>query len=137
MNLKTYTFVLAALTTTAFATTAPSTTQTGGGFNMMELLKFLPFFGLFYYFLIHQPKKNAKVQEEFVRSLKKGDKVITSAGMLAVVHKRNEKNNTVSIEISDGVIVEILEKALTKAPQAQDTVVPLNTTKNSTSKTAN
>jgi preprotein translocase subunit YajC len=117
----------ASLTTTlstAFASSAISSWAPGleiAGFNIIEIVKFLPFIAIFYYFLIHQPKKKAKEHQEILSALKKGDKIVTSGGIFGVIYKIETNNNEVLIEIAENVRVEILKSAISPVTPSSKT----------------
>jgi preprotein translocase subunit YajC len=95
-----------------------ATEQTSGGFSM--LIMPLIFLVIFYFLLWRPQSKRAKDQKELVNSIKKGDEVITSGGMLCKVAEVNEKY--ISVAIAEGIIVK-LQKA------AVNTVLPKGTIK--------
>jgi len=70
--------------------------QNGGGmgFLITNLLFFAIFIGLFYFLLIRPERKrrqeHQKEHQKFIQSLKKGDKVITSAGILGTIEQVEE-----------------------------------------------
>ena len=70
---------------------------------------FLPLiliFGVFYILLIRPQQKKVKQHREMLNNLKKGDKIITSGGIIAEINKVNEKKELI-IEISDGIEIKI------------------------------
>ena len=70
---------------------------------------FLPLiliFGVFYLLLIRPQQKKIKLHREMLNNIKRGDKVITSGGIIGKVTKVNE-NKELSIEISDQVEIKI------------------------------
>ncbi len=75
----------------------------GGGFPLL-------FMGLmilvFWLFMIRPQAKKAKQQKAFINELKKGDKVVTIAGIHGVINKINE-DGTISLEISPGSYIKI------------------------------
>ncbi len=62
---------------------------------------------VFYLFLILPQQKQRKKHKEFIESLKRGDKVITSSGIYGTITKVNE--NDFVIEIADGVNIKIIK----------------------------
>ena len=70
----------------------------------------LVFMGLmilvFWLFMIRPQAKKAKDQKNFINDLKKGDKVVTIAGIHGVVNKINE-DNTLNLEVSPGSYLKI------------------------------
>lgn len=73
----------------------------------------LVFMGLmilvFWLFMIRPQAKKAKQQKQYIHDLKKGDKVITIAGIHGTINKINE-DNTISLEVSPGSYLK-LEKS--------------------------
>ncbi len=62
---------------------------------------------VFYLFLILPQQRQRKKHREFIESLRKGDKVITSSGIYGTIVKVNERDFV--IEIADGVQIRILK----------------------------
>ena len=65
-------------------------------------------FVIFYFFLIRPQQKKVKDHKVMVDSLKRGDKVITSGGLIATVERVME-NDRLEIQISENVSVEIIK----------------------------
>jgi preprotein translocase subunit YajC len=78
----------------------------GKGSSSMSLV----FMGLmilvFWMFMIRPQAKKAKQQKTFITDLKKGDKVVTIAGIHGIINKVNE-DNTISLEVSPGSYLKI------------------------------
>ncbi|MES2377898.1 MAG: preprotein translocase subunit YajC [Bacteroidota bacterium] len=55
--------------------------QAAGGFDPKQLIVFGLIIVVFYFFMIRPQVKKQKDQKNFVSDLKKGDKVVTTAGM--------------------------------------------------------
>ena len=66
-----------------------------GGFDPKQLLMFGAIAVVFYFFMIRPQMKKQKDQKKYVEELKKGDKVITTAGM----HGRVAEINDISVLI--------------------------------------
>jgi len=70
----------------------------------------LVFMGLmilvFWLFMIRPQAKKAKQQKNFINDLKKGDKVVTIAGIHGTVNKINE-DGTLMLEVSPGSYLKI------------------------------
>ena len=64
-------------------------------------------FVIFYFFLIRPQQKKVKEHKLMVQNLKRGDKVITSGGIIATVERVME-NDRAEIEIAENVKVEIV-----------------------------
>ena len=70
---------------------------------------FLPLiliFGVFYILLIRPQQKKVKLHREMLNNLKRGDKVITSGGIIGSISKVND-NKELLVEITDGVEIKI------------------------------
>jgi preprotein translocase subunit YajC len=61
---------------------------------------------VFWMFMIRPQAKKAKQQKTFIADLKKGDKVVTIAGIHGVINKVNE-DGTLSLEVSPGSYLKI------------------------------
>ena len=64
-------------------------------------------FVIFYFFLIRPQQKKVKDHKAMVEALKRGDKVITSGGIVGTV-ERIIDNEKVEFKISDNVNVEVV-----------------------------
>lgn len=65
---------------------------------------------VFYFFMIRPQMKKAKEQKKFVEELKKGDKVITSAGIHGRIIDMNE--TTVVLEVEGGSKIRFDKSAI-------------------------
>ena len=80
----------------------------GGGGDLTSLLPFVLIFVVFYFFLIRPQQKRAKEHREMVSQLRRGDKVITSGGLVGTVTKSVDDHETVEVEIAKDVKVNIM-----------------------------
>ena len=81
--------------------------QASPGFGGTGQLIFLGLMVLvFWMFMIRPQAKKAKQQKTFINDLKKGDKVITIAGIHGTINKVNE-DGTISLEVSPGSYLKI------------------------------
>ena len=71
-----------------------------------QFIPLILIFVIFYFFLIRPQQKKAKEHKTMVENLKRGDKVITSGGIVGRV-ERIIDNEKVEVEIADNVKVEI------------------------------
>ena len=72
-----------------------------------QFIPLILIFVVFYFFLIRPQQKKVKDHKLMVESLKRGDKVITSGGIIATV-ERVMDNDRAEISISDEVKVEVV-----------------------------
>ncbi|MGB0709293.1 MAG: preprotein translocase subunit YajC [Candidatus Puniceispirillaceae bacterium] len=80
----------------------------GGGGDLTSLLPFVLIFVVFYFFLIRPQQKRAREHREMVSQLRRGDKVITSGGLVGTVTKSVDDQETVEVEIAKDVKVNIM-----------------------------
>ena len=73
-----------------------------------QFIPLILIFIIFYFFLIRPQQKKVKEHKLMVENLKRGDKVITSGGIVARVERVME-NDRAEIEIADNVKVEIVK----------------------------
>ena len=79
--------------------------MSGSGFA--QFVPLILIFVIFYFFLIRPQQKKVKEHKAMVESLKRGDKVVTSAGIIGTV-ERIIDNEKVEVNISENVNVEII-----------------------------
>ena len=78
--------------------------------NAAGIGQFIPLiliFVIFYFFLIRPQQKKVKEHKAMVQSLKRGDKVVTSGGIVGTV-ERIIDNEKVEVQISENVNVEVI-----------------------------
>jgi len=73
-----------------------------------QFIPLILIFVIFYFFLIRPQQKKVKDHKLMVENLKRGDKVVTSGGIVATVERVME-NDRAEIEIADNVKIEIVK----------------------------
>jgi preprotein translocase subunit YajC len=101
-----------------------ATDPKGGG--SIQLLMMGAIILVFWMFMIRPQAKKAKLQKQFINDMKKGDKVVTIAGIHGVVHKVNE-DNTLQLEINPGSYIKI-ERSAVSLEWSQQLNKPVATT---------
>ena len=85
-----------------------------------QFIPLILIFVIFYFFLIRPQQKKVKEHKAMVESLKRGDKVVTSAGIIGTV-ERIIDNEKAEILIAENVKVEVIKatgiQALMNAPE--------------------
>ena len=76
--------------------------------GIAQFIPLILIFVIFYFFLIRPQQKKIKDHKQMVENLKKGDKVITSGGIIGTVERVME-NEMLEVRISDDVTVEIVK----------------------------
>ena len=77
------------------------------GSGIGQFIPLILIFVIFYFFLIRPQQKKAKDHKLMVNNLKRGDRVVTSGGIVGTVD-RIVDNDKVEILISENVIVEVV-----------------------------
>jgi preprotein translocase subunit YajC len=96
-------------------------TPGGGGMGFEFIIWMVFLFGLMYFLLIRPQKKQRKQHEEMISSLKKGDRVMTTGGILGTI--RGISANITTIEIADGVNVRVRKEHISQLqmdPKAEE-----------------
>ena len=73
-----------------------------------QFIPLILIFVIFYFFLIRPQQKKVKDHKLMVENLKRGDKVVTSGGIIATVERVME-NDRAEIVIAENVKVEIIK----------------------------
>ncbi len=69
-------------------------------------------FAVFYFLMIRPQQKKQKELKAMLAAVKKGDRVLTSGGILGTVAKVTPDSNEVELEIATGVKVIVLRETL-------------------------
>lgn len=88
------------------------------GFGGLMPLIFI--FVFFYFFLLRPQQKKAKEHQNLLKTLKKGDKIITSGGIHASVVSVKEK--TFEIKIADQINIQISKEAVSEVLQDETAI---------------
>jgi preprotein translocase subunit YajC len=65
---------------------------------------------MFYFLLIRPQQKQRKDQEELLKAVKTGDKVLLNSGIFGIVS--NVKDKSLMVKIADNVKIEVLKSAV-------------------------
>jgi preprotein translocase subunit YajC len=112
MDLNNLNGILAQATSPAAGATQPNPTG-----DMMRMILTFALFGVIFYFVLIRPQqKRAKQQAEMLKSVRPGDKVVTSGGIVGVVVTVKEKTLTIrsgdaKMEITKAAVGEIVERS--------------------------
>lgn len=100
------------------ATVAPSNEAAPADLSADKMLRdnFLllgALFFIFYFVLIKPQQKRVKLHQEMMKSLKKGDKVLTSGGLIGTIIKF-EGDEVIVLEIAQAVRVRVAKSAISE-----------------------
>ena len=94
------------------------------------LIQFAPMifiFVIFYFLLIAPMRRKQKKTQEMLSKLKKGDEVITGAGIFGRIAALDEERGFVVLQIADNVKIKVLRSAvagLASEPEAAKSSAP-------------
>lgn len=80
----------------------------GGGDAFTSFLPIILIFVVFYFLLIRPQQRKMKQHRAMLGQVKRGDRVLTGGGIIGTVTKVKEETDEVTVEISDGVKVDVL-----------------------------
>jgi preprotein translocase subunit YajC len=83
--------------------------------NGQGIAQFIPLiliFIIFYFFLIRPQQKRVKDHKVMVDTLKRGDEVITSGGIIGIVDRVME-DDRIEVTISEGTKVQVIRSTIT------------------------
>ena len=83
--------------------------------NGQGIVQFIPLiliFVIFYFFLIRPQQKRVKDHKAMVESLKRGDEIITSGGIIGTIDRVME-DDRIEVIIGDDVKVQIIRSTIT------------------------
>ena len=85
----------------------------GSASLISSLIPLVVLFAIFYFLVIRPQQKQVKKHKEMLDALQKGDKVITSGGLICEVVKPEEDSIKVKLN-DDGVIVKVAREYIAK-----------------------
>ncbi len=68
-------------------------------------------FGMFYFLMIRPQRRRQKEQEEMIHQLRKGDRIVTSAGIFGQVESIS--NDSVVLKIESGATIRVAKGSIT------------------------
>ena len=78
------------------------------GSGIGQFIPLILIFVIFYFFLIRPQQKKVKEHKLMLENLKRGDKVVTSGGIVGTI-ERVIDNDKVDVSISENVNVEVIK----------------------------
>jgi preprotein translocase subunit YajC len=114
-------FVSEALAQTA-GTAAPASPLGDIGFFVPLILVFI----VMWFFMIRPQQKKQKAHQAMIRAAKRGDRIVTSGGIVGTITKANDADNDVEVEIAKDVKIRVMRHAISdivnRNPEAAKTV---------------
>lgn len=94
----------------------------GDGAGLIQLLPLVLIFVVFYFLLIRPQQKKMKAHRALVEALRRGDRVVTSGGLMGTVTKV-VSDTELQVEIAEGVRVKVvrsmIQEVLSKGEPAE------------------
>jgi preprotein translocase subunit YajC len=100
-------FVSEALAQTAGAA-APSSPLGDIGFFVPLILVFV----VMWFFMIRPQQKKQKEHQAMIRAAKRGDRIVTSGGIVGTITKAGDADNEVEVEIAKDVKIRVMRHAI-------------------------
>jgi preprotein translocase subunit YajC len=96
--------------TPAFAQAAPGA---GGGNFLIQLLPFIMILGIMYFLIIRPQQTRLKQHRDMIASIKRGDTVVTSGGLIGKV-TRVIGDTELQVEIAENVKVRVIRSTISE-----------------------
>lgn len=109
------------------APAAAAGSPVAGSSFMQQISGFLPLiliFAVFYILIIRPQQRKMDEQNKMIAALKRGDRVITGGGIYGKVTKLED--DTLTIEIADGVNVKVVRSQVQALAAKTDTAIVAN-----------
>ena len=82
------------------------------GQGIAKLIPLILIFVIFYFFLIRPQQKRVKEHKAMVQSLKRGDEIITSGGIIGTIDRVME-DDRIEVIIGENVKVQVIKTTIT------------------------
>ncbi|MDR2351734.1 MAG: preprotein translocase subunit YajC [Deltaproteobacteria bacterium] len=98
-------------------------TQQSGGFGQL-IIMVVGFIAIFYFLMLRPQKKQQKARQEMLESLKKGDRIQTSGGLLGIITAVETRE--ITLRIAPEVRVKIARSAVVGIVKSGDEPIPID-----------
>ena len=86
----------------------------GGRARLRQRAPLILIFGVFYFLLIRPQQKKQREHRDLLRTLKRGDRVLTAGGIIAQVTRVKEGVDEIEVEIAPNVRVRVIKGMLSE-----------------------
>ena len=69
-------------------------------------------FAIMYFLMIRPQQKKQKDQQNMLKNIKKGDKIVTIGGIIGTVGVSKEGEDTIMVKIAENTVVELRKSAV-------------------------
>lgn len=94
----------------------------GGMQSLVQMAPLVIMFVIFYFLLIRPQQKKQRELQEWLKSLKKGDDVVTTGGILGKIHQLSDQ--VVTLELQDKIRLRVLRSHIAGKAPAQGQPAP-------------
>lgn len=94
------------------ASTAGAAPAAAGGSLLGFMTPLLVIFLIFYFFLLRPQNKRLQEYQKLMASLRRGDRVVTTGGIIGTITKVDDGAAEVMVEIADGVRIRVQRNAI-------------------------
>lgn len=102
---------LVIITSQLFAEGTPAgAPTTPGREGITPFIPLIMIFGVFYFLILRPQQKRQKEQQQFIQNLKRGDMVVTQAGIIGTIKTVGDK--FVTLEVDQNVSLKILRSQI-------------------------
>lgn len=91
--------------------------QGAAGGNLSFLLMMVIIFAIMWLFMIRPQQKKQKEIQNFRNSITKGQRIVTAGGIYGTVKDIDEANNTLKVEIANGISITVDKGSVFASPQ--------------------
>lgn len=96
--------------TLALAQTAAPATPAAGPSTLETLFPYIFLFLIFFFLILRPQQKRASRQKDFITSLKRGDSVLTTGGIMGTIEGLTD--HFITLQIATGVKIKVLRSAI-------------------------
>ena len=89
--------------------------QGGGGMSFIFMMVII--FAIMWFFMIRPQQKKQKEIQSLRNSITKGQQIVTAGGIYGVVKEIDEANNTLKVEIANGIFIKVDRGSVFASPQ--------------------
>jgi preprotein translocase subunit YajC len=82
----------------------------GSGSSLLQIVPFVLILGIFYFVILLPTKRKQQKVDEFLKSLKVNDRVITTSGIYGQITRLGEQS--VQLQIADKVRIEVARASI-------------------------
>ena len=95
----------------AMASPPPAGTEPNPQGQMLQMIGMFAILGIMFYFLLIRPQsKQRKEQDNMIKNIKSGDKILMTNGIFGIV--TNVKEKSLMVKVADNVKIEVSKTAI-------------------------